>query len=218
MHRSVVSRLERGLVGNLDVDVLRAMFDALGAKLELRVLWHGPQLDRLLDEAHAALAAAWKSRLEQWGWLVRVEASYSRFGERGRVDLLAFHPGLRILLVVEVKTDLVDAQGLLGSLDVKVRLARSIAADLGWPPPALVLPLVLFRDHSTIHRHVRRLAPLFAGFDRVGRSGSSWLRSPSLVDAPRGLIVFSNLAYGSRTAPSIGRHRIRRPKRPERAS
>ncbi|HJP72007.1 MAG TPA: helix-turn-helix transcriptional regulator [Candidatus Limnocylindria bacterium] len=218
VHRSVVSRLERGLVGNLDVDAVRAIFDALGAKLELRVLWHGPQLDRLLDEAHAALAAAWKSRLEHWAWLVRVEVSYSRYGERGRIDLLAFHPGLRILLVVEVKTDLVDAQGLLGPLDVKARLARSIAADLGWTAPALVVPVVLFRDDSTIHRRVRRLAPLFAGFDRVGRPATSWLRSPSLADAPHGLLLFSNLAYGSQTSPAIGRQRIRASKPLDRVS
>ncbi len=205
------------MIGTIDVDVVRAIFDALGAKLELRVLWHGPELARMMDEAHAVLAAAWKARLERWGWLVRVEVSYSRYGERGRIDLLAFHPALRIVLVIEVKTDMVDAQGLLGPLDVKLRLARAIAADLGWAAPALVVPVVLFRDDTTIRRRVARLAPLFADLDLVGRGATAWLRSPSLERGPRGLLLFSALVHGDGRPPSVARERIRVRQAPERA-
>src|SRR5690606_18288217 len=124
--RRAVSLLETGHAGALRLREVEAIIVALGGRLDMRLLWNGPELDRLLDEAHAALGASVKRRLERWGWLVRVEVSYSHFGERGRIDLLAFHPAPRVLLVIELKSELVDVQALLGSLDVKVRLAPRI--------------------------------------------------------------------------------------------
>lgn len=214
VHRSTVALLEKGGAGDLRVDLARRIFDGLGARLELRALWHGPQLDSLLDERHAALAAAWKDRLERWGWLVRVEVSYSRYGERGRIDLLAWHRLRRLLVVGEIKTEMVDAQGLLGPLDAKKRLARAIAADLGWHNPAAVLPMLLFKDESTTRRRVHRLAPLFTPFDLTGRAAVGWLRSPSLAAPPQGLLIFSDLAYvGHSRARPVGRERVRVPRR-----
>ena len=35
--------------------MLRTLVDALGARLDCRLLWNGEALDRLLDESHAAL-------------------------------------------------------------------------------------------------------------------------------------------------------------------
>src|SRR3990170_5026427 len=119
--RQAVSLLECGRARRLKMGAVEGIFAALGARIDARVLWNGPELDRLLDAGHAALGARIKRRLERWGWVVRVEVSYSRYGERGRIDLLAWHPVLRVVLVVEVKTSLVDVQALLGSLDVKTR-------------------------------------------------------------------------------------------------
>ena len=215
VHRSTVAILERGGAGELRLDLVRRILDGLGARLELRPLWHGPQLDRLLDERHAMLAAAWKHRLESWGWEVRVEVSYSRFGERGRIDLFGWYAPLHALLVTEIKTDMVDAQGLFGPLDAKARLARAIAVDLGWRDASIVMPMLLFSDDSTVRRRVARLAPLFGQFDLRGRAAVSWLRSPSLVAAPltrqpRGLLIFSDLAYvGDSRVNSVGRERVR---------
>lgn len=154
MHRSTVGLIERGGVSSVSVDVLRRVFEALGGRVDIRPLWRGAQLDRLLDEEHVQLGAAWKVRLELWTWLVRADVSFSHYGERGRIDLLAWHPVLRVLLVIEIKTDMVDAQGLLGPLDVKTRLAPVIVAGLGWRSPATVVPMVLFKDTSTIRRRV----------------------------------------------------------------
>lgn len=210
MHRSTISILERGGGGRLTIKVVRRIFDSLGARLDVRALWNGPQLDRLLDERHAALAAAWKARLERWGWVVRAEVSYSRYGERGRIDLLGWHAVLRVLVVIEVKTAMVDAQGLLGPLDVKTRLARWIAAELGWAQPRLVLPIIVFREESTTRRRVAALAPLFASFDLRGRSAIGWLHAPKLVGAPTGLLVFSDLSYaGESRVKAVAPERVR---------
>ena len=58
------------------------------------------------------------------------EVSFSIYGERGVIDILAWHPGRRALLVIELKTDLVDIKNeLLGTFDRKRRLAARMAAD-----------------------------------------------------------------------------------------
>ena len=43
------------------------------------------------------------------------------------IDLLAIHPAVRVLLVVEIKTRLLDAQDVIGRLDVKRSVALPVA-------------------------------------------------------------------------------------------
>ena len=92
----------------------------LEVRLELQPRWRGAELDRLLDHVHASLQAAWVDRLRKRDWRTWVERSYSIYGERGRIDILGYHPASRTLLVVEIKSELADAQSLLGTLDAKV--------------------------------------------------------------------------------------------------
>ena len=187
--RRAVSLLETGRAHVLRLREVEAIVLALGGRLDMRLLWNGPELDRMLDEAHAALGASVKRRLERWGWLVRVEVSYSRYGERGRIDLLAFHPAARVLLVIELKSELVDVQALLGSLDVKVRLAPGIVERFGWSPRAVV-PAIVFLEHSATRKRLARIDTLFDRFDVRGKAALSWLRRPTEA-APHGLLWFA---------------------------
>jgi transcriptional regulator with XRE-family HTH domain len=123
VHRSTWSLWERGHVDRMSLAVLRACLDVLEIRLDLVPRWRGADLDRLRDEAHAGLEAAWKRRLERWGWQVSAEVSFNHYGDRGRVDLLAWHAVNRLLLVVEVRSEVADVQALLGALDVKIRVA-----------------------------------------------------------------------------------------------
>lgn len=210
--RRAVSVLECGRARQLRLGVVEAILGALGARFDPRVLWNGPELDRLLDAGHAALGAAVKRQLERWGWLVRVEVSYSRYGERGRIDLLAFHPAVGALLVIELKTELVDVQELLGLLDTKVRLAPRIAPDLGWRP-VVVVPVVVFLEHRTTRHRLRVLASLFDRFSLQGRAAPSWLRRPDAGTVPTGLLWFTRTAdrsLASRPQPSRVRQRSHR--------
>ncbi|MEA2632936.1 MAG: hypothetical protein QOE66_3155, partial [Chloroflexota bacterium] len=68
------------------------------------------------------------------GWILAPEVSFAIYGERRVIDILAWHPGRRALLLIELKTELVDMNELLGTLDRKRRLARRIAQERGWDP------------------------------------------------------------------------------------
>ena len=204
--RRAVSLLETGHADRLRLREISAIAGTLGGRLDVRLQWNGPELDRMLDEAHAALGASVKRRLERWGWLVRVEVSYSHFGERGRIDLLAFHPATRTLLVIELKSELVDVQALLGSLDVKARLARGIVDRFGWSP-RLVLPAIVFLEDRTTRNRLARVAALFERFDVRGRAAITWLRRPSSSAPDTGLLWFSEAGAVRRSRGSAGRVR-----------
>lgn len=206
--RRAVSLLETGRAHALRLREVDAIIAALGGRLDMRLLWNGPELDRLLDEAHAALGAAVKRRLERWGWLVRVEVSYSRYGERGRIDLLAFHPATRILLVIELKSELVDVQALIGSLDAKVRLAPGIVDRFGWSP-RVVLPAIVFLEDRTTRNRLQRVDPLFGQFNLQGRAALSWLRRPTEAEtAPSGLLWLTHAGRVKRSAGQAPRVRL----------
>lgn len=204
--RRAVSMLERGLDRQLRLETVEAIVTTLGGRLDVRLLWNGPELDRLVDEGHAALGAAVKRRLERWGWLVRVEVSYSQWGERGRIDLLALHPATRILLVIELKTVLTDVQALLGSLDAKTRLATAVAERLGWEARHVV-PAIVFLDDQGTRARLGTLAPLFDRYALRGRAAISWCRRPG-VAPPTGVLWFAGGSAIRR--PAVVAHRVYR--------
>jgi len=211
--RQAVSLLERGHVARLRWETVERIAAAVGARLDVRLLWNGPELDRLLDAGHAALGAAVKRRLERWGWVVRVEVSYSRYGERGRIDLLGLDPASGVLLVVELKTELVDVQALLGSIDAKARLARHVADHFGWEVRAVV-PAIVFAEHRTTRERLARLDALFDRYSLRGRAAISWLRRPEAAGSalPGGILWFTEL--GADRSPRFhDRARYRRPRR-----
>lgn len=208
--RSTVARLERHGGGSVTLATLRRICEILDIDLYLSARWRGGELDRLLDSAHAVLQSVFSSILSGAGWLVRAEVTYSRFGERGSIDLLAFHPATRTLLVVEIKSVIADVQGLLRPLDAKVRLAREIAAEFGWKARSVV-PCLVVHDDSTARRRVSQHAPLFGRFALRGWDARRWIRAPE--SAPSGLLVFLNPPNDR--DPSVmraGRQRVRLPK------
>ncbi len=86
--------------------------------------WRGGELDRLLNARHSAMHELVAGRFAQLpGWQIVPEASFSIYGERGAVDVLGWHAARGMLLVVELKTEIVDVQDLLASVDRKRRLA-----------------------------------------------------------------------------------------------
>ncbi len=104
--------------------------------------------------------------------------SYSRYGERGRIDLVGWHPAAGMLLIIECKTVLGDAQATLGTIDAKTRLARFVARQLDLPPPSAVVPVLIFRESMTSRRHVATLEPSVPSV-RPARPAGNHLASPT---------------------------------------
>jgi transcriptional regulator with XRE-family HTH domain len=207
--QTTVSRLERGRLGSVPLDTLRRVAEALGMRVSLVAAWEGAELDRLLGGRHSAMHEAVArdfGRLPEW--VTAPEVTFAVFGERGAIDILAWHAPTRTLLVIELKTELVDVQDTLGTLDRKCRLAARIAAERGWEP-LVVGRWLLVADSATNRRRVAaHRAVLRSALPADGRTITGWLA------APRGSIsALSFLASSHATTATRGFapvHRVRR--------
>jgi transcriptional regulator with XRE-family HTH domain len=208
--QSTVSIVEHGRIGRLQVSTVRAVAHAVGAEWDPSLRWRGGELDRLIDEAHATLVGGAGRRLGFDGWETRPEVTYSIYGERGSIDILAWHPGARMLLVVEVKTVLTSLEETLRRHDAKTRLALRIGRErCGWDASGVSSILVLPAS-STSHRHVaRHRAVLDAAYPLRGSALRQWLRTPRAPIA--GLLFLSAIAPGAAVHDRATRSRVRRP-------
>jgi transcriptional regulator with XRE-family HTH domain len=205
--QQTVSRLERGMVAACRVEDVRRVASILEIQLEFHARWRGGEGARLISAQHSAMAEDASNRLPRFGWVVRPEVSFSIWGERGVIDLLAWHPQHAALLVVELKTELVDVGEMLGTLDRKRRLAREVARDYGWTPRS-VSACVLLLQSRTNRRHVaQHAAVLRAALPADGRALRGWLAHPS--EAIAALAFLPNPPSVSTRPGSGGLRRVR---------
>ena len=193
---TLVSVLELGGAERTSVRTVRRLCATLGIRLGWDAGYRRAEIAQLRDERHAALGERIVRYLERLGWLVAVEVSFNEYGDRGRIDALAFHPASRTVLVIELKTVVADLQDLLGGLDVKTRLAIRVARRLGWDP-LLTVPAIVLLDHTTNRRRIGAHERLLARFALRGRAARQWLRRPA--DRPTGLMLLMNAPNPNRT-------------------
>jgi hypothetical protein len=112
------------------------------------------------------------------GWEVRPEVSFSWYGERGVVDLVAWHEQTRTLLLIELKTELVDIGGLLEVTDRRRRLAARIAAPFGWVPSTVAQWVVVAEGRTNRRRLAAARTVVRAAFPSDGRAMAKWLGRP----------------------------------------
>ena len=210
LRRETIGRLERGGIGRLSLDQARNAANALGATLEVRLRWQGADLDRVTGAAHADLHEALVSLLDRRrGWEWRGEVSFSIYGERGVIDILAWHPATRSLLIIELKTEMVDPQELVATMDRRMRLARRIAGRFGWEP-ATVSSWVVLTETSTNRRRVARHRRLLrTAFPADGRAIRTWLQAPSRSISA--LSLWSDVRSGPLRRTISQTKRIRKP-------
>ncbi len=212
--QGTISLIERGHLDALSVRTLRQVFGAVGAGFDATVQWRAGALDRLLDERHAALVGEWATRLRAIGWDVAIEVTYSVYGERGSIDLLAGHGPTRTLLVTEVKSELTSIEQTARKIDEKARIAagRLCQERFGWRPRSVGRLLVL-PDTDAARRAVARNARLLDILFRArGQAVRSWLRDPR---GDVSGVLFVADTNGSRvTGQRRGATRIRRSTRP----
>lgn len=153
------------------LSMLEKHASVLDLRMEVRLIGRSGEVPMLADEEHAAIVGSLAAWFREAGFEVELEASFNEFGERGRIDVLAYDPASRTLVIVEVKTLLVDHQDLLGALSVRTRLAPTIARRRGWDVRRTVTVLAVARtslNRSAVSAH----AALFEAFSvsRLGRT------------------------------------------------
>ena len=208
---TLVSRIERGHIGSIAPVRSRRVAEVLEIRLDLVASWRGGELERVLNARHASMHDVALALFEAaTGWEAASEVSFSIFGERGVIDILAWHASTRTLLIVELKTELVDPQGLIGTMDRRRRLAHKIAAERGWQPEQVGVWVIL-AESRTNRRHVAQHRRLLRGaFPADGHGMRRWLRRPSGPIAALSFMPYPNDTTLSRDARSA--RRVRTPR------
>jgi len=164
----------------VSVRSLRQVAEPLGIRLEVLPRGIPGEFDRMLNAGHSAMHEAMARLLRATGvWVAAPEVSFSIFGERGVIDILAWHAPSRTLLVIELKTALVDVNDLMGSMDRRRRLAPRIAAERGWSAATVAVWVVIADTPTNRRRLADHATTLRAAFPHDGRTMRRWLRNPA---------------------------------------
>jgi hypothetical protein len=164
------------------------VLDALGMRPSLGIEdRHLADRRRQADGVHASLNGyGARHLLRLGGW--EPPATEVRIGEdvpRGWIDLMAFRPADRSLLVDETKTDIPDMGALQRSVAFYEREAPAVAQALGWRPVRTVV-LVLGQDSRQFGRRLADNRELVrAAFPADVARMAAWLTDPA-APRPRG--------------------------------
>ena len=177
--RTAVVAVEAGRLEEVSFGHVRKVAKALGGRFEGQFLWRGGELDRLLNRGHAHMHEALLRWLSEFrGWIALPEVSFSIDGERGVVDVVAWHAGTRSLLLIELKTRIVDISDLMATMDIRRRVAYRIAAAHGWDPATVSIWVVVAPARTNERVLAEHKTVLRAKFPADGRSMRRWLAAP----------------------------------------
>jgi transcriptional regulator with XRE-family HTH domain len=195
--QSTWSRIERGQLDDQKLETVRAAFGCLGARVAIEIRWRGGEIERVQDSAHAELIERLSALLLARGWTAVPEVTYSHYGERGSLDLLALLPSARAAAVFEIKSEVASVEATNRKHDEKVRLVAGICEErYGWRPRAVGRILVLpERERHRIERHALTFR---AAYPRGTRELRQWLRQP---DGPASGIWFLTPSHPGTVRP-----------------
>ena len=195
--QTVVSSIERAMHANPPLETVKRLCTALDAELivEIRPARLVGKSDQL-DPAHAACVAATRRILERAGWATASEVEIVTGRAHGFVDLLAFDPATRRLLVIEVKTEIRDVGGLERQVGWYLREARNAAGRLGWRPRSVSGVVVCLATAAVDAVALTNRDELAAAFPLRGRAVRAVLIGGAAMDR-RGLILIDPLRRGA---------------------
>lgn len=157
--RSLIAAIEAGQA-NPSLEVVMRIGDALGLNLQLvgrPPLVIGP---RTRDAVHARCSGYVDRRLRAVGWQTRREVEIASDRSHGWIDLLAFDPRTRVLLIIEVKTWLDDIGAIERQLAWYERAANDVASGIGWQPSSVTSWLLVLASED-VENSLRRYRDLF---------------------------------------------------------
>jgi transcriptional regulator with XRE-family HTH domain len=178
--RELVSRMERGHLEGATLGTIRAVAKALDVRVDLIARWRAGDLDRLLNARHSELhelVARWFAD-ELPDWVLAPEVSFSIYGERGVIDILAWHEKTSSLLVIELKTAIADVNELLGTMDRKKRLAAQVASERGWNAKTVSTWLIVAESRTNRRRLDAHMGVIRNALPDGTWATRRWLRRP----------------------------------------
>lgn len=208
-----VSAIEGGHLERATVRAIRAVAAALEVRLAFAPQWRGGDALRLLDSGHAAIVNHVVAILTNADWETVVEYTFSRFGERGAVDIVGWHATTRTLVVVEAKTRLLDTQETIATHRRKVRLVpQLLATERGWHANAVGALLVLDSLSANRRAVAAHAATFVSAYPARSRTARRWVSAPSGHLSALWFLSPSATSAGKRHSTSVRRVR-RRPSR-----
>lgn len=145
--------VEQGRVAHLTFDAAESLLKVMGAHLSMSV--GAPFISDQRgqrDAAHTRMVAHVVRRLRRLGWEVLTEVGIGDGRSRGFIDILAFHPNTRVMLVIEIKTEIHDYGQIERSIDWYQRESWSIARLEGWQPERSIGVLLLLMTQANDDR------------------------------------------------------------------
>lgn len=208
--QQTVSRVERGSLAGVPWGTLVRVAQELGIRVSVDAWWEGAELDRLLGGRHSALHEAVALLFAELpDWVLAPEVTFAIYGERGVIDILCWHAATRTLLVIELKTELVDVQETVGTLDRKVRLAARVAAERGWNPLVVACWLVIAEGTTNRRRVGAHQAMLRNAYPTDGRTMPGWLQAPGGAVRAMSFLSSTQGVGGNRRIATVRRVRPR---------
>jgi transcriptional regulator with XRE-family HTH domain len=178
--QGLISMIERGHMDTVSLRILRRVAAALDVRIDLNARWRAGDLDRLLNARHSELhelVARWFAE-QLPDWVLAPEVSFSIYGERGVIDILAWHEPTRSLLVIELKTAIGDVNELLGTMDRKKRLAAQVAHERGWDARTVSAWLIVADTRTNRRRLDAHMSVIRNAFPDGTWAIRRWLRRP----------------------------------------
>lgn len=213
--QSTVSRVERGLVANFDLDLVGRIVDVLG--IRVRVATELPFLvgqTRQRDVGHSAGIGYVARHLGGAGWQIATEVEVGDGRFRGWIDILAWHPASGSVLVIEFKSELQD----VGAVDRRLRLyereAWAAARRLEWAPRRVASALIVLHTAWNAAAVRDNRDTLAVAFPAAATDVLGWIGSPASVPPRgRGLAAVDPRARRGRWLLAADADRRRRPPR-----
>jgi transcriptional regulator with XRE-family HTH domain len=187
--RGYVAAIEAG-TANPTLDVVERVGRFLGLDAEL-VLRRPTLIDpsRQRDLVHAGCVGYVDRRLGTSGWQTAREVEIVQARSHGWIDLLAFHPGTETVLVIEIKTRLLDLGLVERQLGWYARAAGDAARQRGWIPRRIASWLLVLASEEVDRVITTNRQLLEAAFPLRARGMLEWLSDGRHPLTRRGLAM-----------------------------
>ena len=209
--RPAYSEIEHGHLEMVPLGKLRRIAAVLEVRLRLVPSWRGAAVDIVMSSRHAGMAEGVTRLLMTAGWEVKPEVSFNWYGERGVVDLVAWHAATRTVLLIELKTELADVNDLLAVTDRRRRLAAAIVEPFGWKPAGVAQWVAIADSRTNQRRLAAHRSLLRAAFPLDGRAIAGFLAQPGRLGGRLAALSFlPDVSGSSARQGSAPRLRVRR--------